>query len=167
MKAYDYQDYQNYRFKRFEPLNFESHTVYLSQTFGADKEKQWVPYYHFKIKNNERDLGHVNFRAGYSKQIMEYDGHIGYEILPAYRGNHLSLKATKALLPFIYSLGFHCIVLTCAPHNIASMKIIQKLGAVFQETKSFPHINAPEDKEKNIYFLNLIKVQGQTSSQDG
>lgn len=90
-----------------------------------------VPFYHFKIVNkNEVIVGHINFRVGDTRHVKMCAGHIGFEILPKYRGNLYSYYACKALAPFIKKHYDH-VVLTTDPSNLASIRIIEKLGAKF------------------------------------
>lgn len=163
---FDYAHYNDFTFRpcrafrtsRSHPTSkFDSTSLILSKTVPASREKRWVPYYHFLILKNNINIGHINFRVGNTKEILEYDGHIGYEIKPKYRGFCAAYHATSLLLPFISEHGFESIVLTCHPDNIASIKTIERLGANFQYHREFLGIKNGDDEEKNIFTLNLYQ----------
>ena len=155
MSENNFETYINFEFKKFEPLEGDGIEVFLDKLYPANVNKKLVPSYNFKIRVKNEIVGHVNFRAGNSRQILNYDGHIGYEVLPQYRGNHFSQKATKLILPFVKKHGFRSIVLTCSPKNVASIKIIKGLGAKFIATKKFLEITSSSDTTKNLYQLDL------------
>ena len=97
-----------------------------------------VPFYHFKISTDEGiQVGHINFKVGDTRHIRKCVGHIGYEIRPEYRGHHYSYFACDAIRPFVRTL-YESIILTSAPDNAASIKIIEKLGAKFLDNIVVP-----------------------------
>lgn len=152
---YTYEDYLNFQFRRFTSLRDGEHGVYLGQTIPACANKKWVPYYHFIITQGGYAIGHVNFRVSNIRQILDYDGHIGYYVHPNFRGQRAALIATRLVLPFIAEHGFEEITLTCRPNNIASSRTIEALGAEYQHTATFPEFEKPWDKEKKVYTLDL------------
>ncbi len=113
-----------------------------------------VPFYHFKIRTqknnplNDQDktpnnkqknkiVGHINFRVGETMHIQLVAGHVGYEILPKSRGNYYAYFACLALKPFIRS-HYQKVLLTVDPINLASIKIIEKLEAMFIDEMIVP-----------------------------
>lgn len=138
----------------FEPVCSNNVEVRLVRFYMPDDDRH-VPYYHFKVMQYGRETGHVNFRAANTPSVLEYDGHIGYEIFPRYRGQRLSQQAVSLLLPFIAQHGFNSIVLTCHPDNRASARIIEALGGIYRETRSFPHVRSFWGRQRNIYHLSL------------
>lgn len=90
-----------------------------------------VPYYHFKIVDNKNVIvGHINFRVGDTRHITLCAGHIGFEILPQYRGRSFSYYACQAISPLVKK-HYDYVIITVDPTNVASTKIIEKLGASF------------------------------------
>lgn len=90
-----------------------------------------VPFYHFKITDKiGNKVGHLNFKVGETNHIMQCVGHIGYEILPEYRGNSYAYFACNAIRPFIRNF-YDKVILTSDPENSSSIKIIEKLNAKF------------------------------------
>lgn len=152
---FNYERYKGFNFHNFSSKISDTISLALSKTVPASKEKRWVPYYHFLILKNNINIGHINFRVGNTKSILEYDGHIGYEIKPKYRGFCSAYHAVCLLLPFIAEHGFESIVLTCHPDNIASFKTFERLGADYKYHREFTKVKDGEDKEKNIFTLRI------------
>lgn len=125
---------------------------------NTDLPKYWNPYYIYEVLVNEIMVGKVVLREG-TVQERYYDGHIGYTILPCYRGHNYAYQATLLLCDIAKQKGFKELVITCSPENTASKKTIQKLPAAYIETKPVPkefllHFNKDETI-KEIYIITL------------
>ncbi len=115
------------------PLQLHSGPIFLQfdKIVKVEPEGELVPFYHFKIVNSDNLIvGHINFRVGDTRHVTMCAGHIGYEILPQFRGSSSSYYACKALAPFIKRHYDH-VVLTVDPLNLPSIRIIEKLYATF------------------------------------
>jgi len=113
------------------PLRLMSGPISLrfEKTVSVEPGGELVPFYHFKIfDKDEVVVGHINFRVGETRHVTMCAGHVGYEIHPEYRGRSYSYHACIALEPFIRRHYDH-VVLTADPSNMASIRIIEKLGA--------------------------------------
>lgn len=90
-----------------------------------------VPFYHFAICDDaDSNVGHINFRVGDTPHVTQFAGHVGYRIEAQHRGHSHSLHACLALAPFIRT-RYAEVIVTSDPGNAASLRIIEKLGAVF------------------------------------
>lgn len=97
-----------------------------------------VSFYHFKIMDIKGgNVGHLNFKVGDTNHIRQCVGHVGYEVLPEYRGNSYSYFACNAIRPFIRNF-YERVILTSDPENISSIKIIEKLNAKFLDEITVP-----------------------------
>ena len=126
--------------KIMPPVGMKSGPVEIvfEKYIDAKPDEGLVPVYSFKINNLKGDaVGHINFKVGETVHIKEYAGHIGYEILPQFRGNSYSYFACEAIRPFVKAF-FNTIILTCNPGNQPSMKTIQKLKANFINEVTVP-----------------------------
>lgn len=143
-----------------EKLNYQDVVLELNEY--VDDVDGWSPYYIFDIciESVKEPVGRIVFRCG-SDMEHEFAGHIGYSVDESYRGHHYALQACLALKPFIRSLGYHHVLITCSPDNIASKKTIEKLGAEFVETKVIPSDLRKEftvsETHKRIYYWQLQK----------
>ena len=97
----------------------------------GDDSQGLVPFYHFMIVNSaEIIVGHINFRVGDTQHVLFAAGHIGYEIVPEHRGYGYALAACRAIAPFVRQHYEH-VLLTVDPLNVPSIRIIERLEAVF------------------------------------
>lgn len=121
-------------------------------------KKQCRPYYIFSILVQKNEVGRLVFRLGSDKD-HEFSGHIGYTIEEAYRGHHYAYEACRTLIPFMKKMGYHHVIITCDPTNIASRKTIEKLPVHYLGTKPIPrHLRKQYEKheiEKRIYQFEL------------
>ena len=97
---------------------------------AADVRRGFVPCYSFRIIAGSYEVGHVNLRIGDTDHIQLYAGHIGYEVLEPFRGHRYAYQACLALAPFVRSF-YPSVIITADPDNQASLRTIQRLGAVF------------------------------------
>ena len=98
---------------------------------NVEPDGELVPFYHFKITDTVGTIvGHINLKVGDTNHIRQYVGHIGYKILPEYRGNSYSYFACNAIRPFVQKF-YKKVILTCDPENTPSIKIIEKLNGKF------------------------------------
>ncbi len=103
-----------------------------------DGDHACLPFYYFDIYNAEDVfVGKISIKIGENYHSY-YDGHIGYEIIEAYRGNHFSYYAAKLVIQVAKAHGMSSLYITCKQSNIASITIIEKLGAVRKEIASIP-----------------------------
>ncbi|MFV0396115.1 MAG: GNAT family N-acetyltransferase [Coprobacillaceae bacterium] len=118
----------------------------------------WKPYYIYEIIVDNQRVGKIVFSEG-TLEERYYDGHIGYTIEPEYRGHNYAFQATKILLDIIKEKNYKEIIITCSPDNIASKRSIQKLNAIYLETKKVPKeiqkYFQPDEKIKEIYYISL------------
>ena len=127
-------------FKKIDFTETAAHGVIISlvEYLPANYHPGWVPVYRFKIMNPEREVvGKIEFRAGITEFLTERDGHIGYRVYEEHRGNRYSLKAMKAILPFVWQHPLAEIVLTTDLDNEASAAIIEALGAKWKYENTF------------------------------
>lgn len=113
------------------------------------------PYWIYLIIVNQQEVGRIVLREGddYSRY---FDGHISYHIEEEYRGHHYSYQACLLLRKYIDK---DHVIITCDPQNIASKKIIERLGCEFIERKLIPNnlkkLFHQREKEKLIYKWRL------------
>ena len=119
-------------------LGYEDVGLEYERIVPGDPARGLVPFYQFKIRNADgQTVGHINFRVGETSHVINTAGHIGFEILPNFRGHSYALKACLALQPFAQQ-QYGKVVLTAAPENAHSIRIIEKLGAKFVDEVEVP-----------------------------
>lgn len=130
----------------------------LERTVNEDKERNWVPTYHFSISDfNGTQMGVCDLRIGYSDNLY-YGGHIGYTVFPEYRGNHYAGKACLLLFQLARKHQMDYLYITCNPDNHASKKTCEYIGGNLVEVAELPEGNDMRDRgelEKCIYKFDI------------
>lgn len=130
----------------------------LEKTLNGDKERNWVPAYHFSISNlNGNKMGVCDLRIGYNDNLY-FGGHIGYTVFPEYRGNHYAGKACLLLFQLARKHNMEYLYITCNPDNYASKKTCEFAGGNLLEIAVLPERNDMRDRGefgKCIYEFTL------------
>jgi predicted acetyltransferase len=128
----------------------------------GDSRRGYVPSYHFWMRMNDsspvRIAGSLSLRIGDSSNIVQYIGHIGYQVYPPARGRHLAERSCRLLLPLARQHGLETLWITCNPDNIASRRTCERLGAMLIDIVPVPRdheLYARGDHEKCRYRLDL------------
>jgi predicted acetyltransferase len=97
----------------------------------ADGRPGVVPYYRFQVQTTDgTEVGRISFRVGNTDHVKIIVGHIGYEIVEEHRGHGYALQACQAIVPFVRRF-YTSVIITSDPGNLASVRTIERLGAVF------------------------------------
>lgn len=130
----------------------------IDQLVNGDKEKQWVPAYHFKICTLDgTEIGLCDLRIGHNENTY-YGGNIGYRITPEYRGNHFAGKACYLLFDLARKHHLKYLRITCNPENMPSRKTCEYAGGSLEKIIDLPidnemYLNG--EKQKCIYYFAL------------
>ncbi|MEV7044272.1 GNAT family N-acetyltransferase [Amycolatopsis sp. NPDC051061] len=92
------------------------------------REYWWVAGAHF--------LGRARLNLRLTGELPEFGGHIGYDIRPTARGRGHATALLRAVLSAARGAGIDCALLTCAPDNHASRRVIERNGGVFTDISS-------------------------------
>ena len=121
-----------------ETLRHGKVKLVFHQITEGNKEKGFIPGYHFKIFNDQaEEVGQLNFRVGETTHVKFAAGHIGYEITPKHRGNRYATDACLALAPWVAEVSAS-VLITVDPNNIASIKTIESIGATYLDEVDVP-----------------------------
>lgn len=130
--------------------NFDEYLKCLENySKGLDLQQGYVATSTFWLIDNNEVAGVTRIRH----QEVEYAGHIGYDISPAYRSKGYGTKILKLALGEAAKLGLKEIIVTCITDNIHSKKVIENnngklLGVVFD----------PEENEKLYKYIIKMLV---------
>jgi RimJ/RimL family protein N-acetyltransferase len=80
---------------------------------------------------------------------------IGYAFLPDWRGQGYALEAAQGVLAYAPTLGLRRVLAIASPNNIASNRLLLKLGMQFEH---FMHLT-PEDAGTNLYSIDLASSE--------
>lgn len=81
-----------------------------------------------------RLAGRVSVRHWLNASLLQRGGHIGYGVLPQYRRRGLGRLLLLRGLEITSQLGIERVLVTCDEDNVASRRIIEGAGGVFEST---------------------------------
>ena len=110
----------------------------------ASAVRGWTPAYRFAMRLDgvDRAVGRISLRIGNTDTIELYAGHVGYEVLPAFRGNRLAERSVRLVLPIARRHDLGELWITTNPDNWASRRTCERLGAQFVEVVDVPRDSA-------------------------
>jgi predicted acetyltransferase len=79
-----------------------------------------------------RIVGRLSVRHALNDFLLHQGGHIGYGVLPAYRGRGIGKRMLQRGLHITASLGIQRTLVTCDEDNAASRRIIESAGGVYE-----------------------------------
>ena len=111
----------------------------------------WVPSYTFWLTNmNDKILGVVRIRTSLNNEfVRKFAGHIGYDISPLSRRRGYGMTILKLALEKAAMIHLDKFLITCDDDNIASKRIIENNGGVF-ESEIFKEEN---NKQMRRYWI--------------
>lgn len=128
--------------KLFKKKIYQGENVYLKENYRVDEKSAYdgvatIYYDIYRISDNAK-VGRTDLRLTVEGE-MYYYGHVGYHILKEYRGNNYSYFACKILFKIAHDeFNLSELVITCSPENIASYKVLEKLGGKLIEIVDVP-----------------------------
>jgi len=132
----------------------------LAAAYPGDARRGYVPAYRFKmtLAGQKQEIGRIELRVGNTDHIVLYAGHIGYRVLPMYRGYHYAARSCALLLPLARRHGLNPLWITCNPDNYASRRTCELAGATFVEIVDLPEdvdMYQMGERQKCRYRLDL------------
>ena len=119
---------------------------------GIDIEDGCVPSSTYWLVDEDNEVvGRVNIRHELTPKLERFGGHIGYAIAPSQRRKGYGTMILKLALVKAKELCLKRILITCDIDNIASRKIIENNGGVFQDEL----IVEGRDKLSRRYWIEL------------
>lgn len=80
-------------------------------------------------------LGRIAIRHRLNAFLRDYGGHIGYDVRPSARRRGHATAMLRAALPVAHRLGVDPALVTCDEDNVASRKVIEANGGVFEDRR--------------------------------
>ncbi len=129
-----------YHFRDPGPLADGELTLVLERTIVADPRRGLVPSYEFEMRHTDTGerMGRLGLRIGHTEFIEMYVGHIGYSVLPAFRGHRYAARSCRLIFPFAKEEGINPVWITVNPDNMPSRRTCEILDARYVETVALP-----------------------------
>ena len=106
------------------------------QMHGRNLPEGFVPATMFLgiRKSDGKLVGTIHVRHALTSHLEEIGGHIGYGVAPDERRKGYATQMTQLALEKCRELGIDRVRITCLDNNIASEKVIEKCGGIFDGT---------------------------------
>jgi predicted acetyltransferase len=149
-----------FRFIHPGPLFDQELELNLVRTFPGNPESEIVPFYRFRMQHaqTKQKIGSIDLRIGTTENILLYIGHIGYRVLPAFRGHHYAARSCRLLFPLAKQHGINPLWITCNPDNLASRKTCTQAGGILMEIIELPknhELSLQGEHQKCRYCIRL------------
>ncbi|WP_158641361.1 GNAT family N-acetyltransferase [Amycolatopsis eburnea] len=102
----------------------------------APLERDRVPHRILWWIEGDEYLGRARLNLRLNDELAEFGGHIGYDIRPSARGRGHATALLRAVLRVAGEAGIENALLTCAPGNHASRRVIERNGGVLADTSA-------------------------------
>jgi len=135
-------------------------SLVLERCLPINPVSGWAPTYEFTMRVGGEVAGHINLRIGHTRNLTLYAGHIGYAVVPAFRGHHFAERACRLLFPLARAHGFTELWITANPDNYPSRRTCERLGATLVEIVRLPEdcdMYLRGEREKCRYRVDLTK----------
>lgn len=109
--------------------------LHADATPDAPRPQNHVPQSTWWLVDGDEYLGRISCRHVLNEWLAEYGGHIGYEVRPSARRRGHATTMLRAVLPQVHALGIDPALLTCDDTNLASRKVIESAGGVFEDQR--------------------------------
>lgn len=122
--------------EKLEKLDFE---VWLEELEKKKSEKNLPKTYspqtlYLAINDNDEIVGAIGIRWKQVPALMTLGGLIGYSIRPKQRRKGYASEMLKLALDKLKNTNLENVLITCKDFNIASKKVIEKNGGIFENT---------------------------------
>lgn len=123
--------------------SYDGENIRLVESYRTNEKTAYdgVPtvYYDIERIEDKVKVGRIELRLTIEGK-MYYYGHIGYTILKQFRGNHYAYQACEVLFQIAKEeFNMKELIITCSPENVASYKILTKLGGEIIDLVEVPN----------------------------
>jgi predicted acetyltransferase len=133
-------------------INFQEYVDNVnSWPYGKFLPSDFVPNSYYVAVKADIIIGRVSFRHELNEFLERIGGHIGYAVIPSQRGRGYAKNMLKQSLRFARAKGLNRVLITCDVNNIASIRVVEANGGIFENTTNEPELKT----QKHRYWINL------------
>lgn len=103
-----------------------------------------IPKTHLWAVSEEQFVGRISIFHALDDALRVEGGHIGYDTVPSFRGRGVATEMLRQALPVARALGLSEVILTCDDTNAASIRVIEKNGGSWLETRRMDPARPPK-----------------------
>ncbi len=117
-----------------EPAGFRAYvaSLHADALEATPRPEGWVPSSTWWWVDGSDYLGRISLRHRLTVRLLEVGGHVGYDVRPSARRQGHATAMLRAVLPLTHALGIDPALLTCDVDNVASRRVIESNGGVFE-----------------------------------
>lgn len=122
-------------FEKLEKLSFDNWMDDLEKNkYEENLPESYSPHTLYLAINDNKIVGAIGIRWKQVPALMTFGGLIGYSIRPSQRGKGYASEMLKLALEKFKNTDIKNILITCKDFNIASKKVIERNGGIFENT---------------------------------
>ncbi len=106
---------------------------------GLDLPADRVPAAFLVAEVDSALVGRVSIRHELDDFLTSFGGHIGYGVRPRFRGQGIATEILRQSLVIARSEGVERVLVTCDDRNLASGKVIERLGGELEDVRIDAH----------------------------
>ena len=114
---------------------------------------EWSPQTTYGVFDNDKLVGAFNIRHKLKEELINHGGNIGYQIRPIERRKGYGTKILYLALEKAKELDIKKVLVTCRIENIASSKVIENNGGVYENDYYYEAKNRTYKR----YWIDLSK----------
>ena len=140
-------------FEKIDKLSFDGWIEDLEKNkYEKNLAESYSPHtLYLAINDNNEIVGGIGIRWKQVPILMAFGGLIGYSVRPTQRGKGYASEMLKLALNKFKNTNIENILITCKDFNIASKKVIERNGGIFE--------NAYTNKDDGYTYLRYwIKI---------
>jgi predicted acetyltransferase len=108
--------------------------TFARQSRGEALEEGRVPGTTLFLIHEGRILGVANLRHRLTDHLLRFGGHVGFSVRPSERCRGHATRLLEGVKEYVRgNLGIDRLLVTCNPENVASARVIEKCGGVFED----------------------------------
>jgi predicted acetyltransferase len=117
--------------------------IVAARRLGMNVAPGWVSAT-FELAIVERRIaGRLSVRHALNDFLLQQGGHIGYGVLPAYRGQGIGKQMLQRGLQLTAALGIQRTLVTCDEDNAASRRIVEGAGGLYESSSTGADVRVP------------------------
>lgn len=134
--------------------NFEGYVRYLQRQSTDERRDGLVPESFFWLIDDGVYIGRLSLRHHLNDRLLQFGGHIGYEIRPSKRRQGYGKAILHLGLDKARKQGITRALITCDDDNIGSARVIEANGGILENTVLLSHRAVPTRR----YWIEIPTV---------
>ncbi|WP_155590380.1 GNAT family N-acetyltransferase [Lysinibacillus cavernae] len=129
------------------------------QKFITENSGEQAKHYAIVLRDQQQVIGHMVFHRYFGEHTYE----VGWVLNPTYHNHGFASEAAHAVIDYGFTkMKLHRIIATCQPENIASFRVMEKIGMRREGffKKCIPHRDAWWDE----YYYAVLQEEWNKST---